>query len=157
MKNIKTTKNMKTTKNAKNVKNIKLREAIKRSGVRHWQVAEALGVGESTFGRMLRRELPYEKKLQVLAATRRARLANECMAAAGNTERLTLTVAEVGVLLGISRDKAYELAASRSFPSIHIGRRIIVPKAAFEEWLLRACHSYGDIGETTPLPFTELE
>lgn len=55
-----------------------------------------------------------------------------------NNERLTLTVAEVGELLGISRPKAYELAASRGFPAIHIGRRIIIPRAAFLTWLENA-------------------
>ena len=37
---------------------------------------------------------------------------------------LTLTVPEVGEVLGISRAKAYDLARSEGFPSMRIGTRI---------------------------------
>lgn len=36
---------------------------------------------------------------------------------------LTLTVPEVGKVLGISRAKAYDLARSEGFPSMRIGTR----------------------------------
>ena len=39
---------------------------------------------------------------------------------------LTLTVPEVGEVLGISRAKAYDLARSEGFPSMRIGTRILV-------------------------------
>lgn len=45
-------------------------------------------------------------------------------------DRLVLTVAEAGELLGISRAFAYELAARGELPVIRLGRRIVVPKAA---------------------------
>ena len=45
-------------------------------------------------------------------------------------ERLVLTVAETGELLGISRAFAYELVARGELPVIRLGRRIVVPKAA---------------------------
>jgi excisionase family DNA binding protein len=45
-------------------------------------------------------------------------------------ERLVLTVAEAGALLGISRAFAYELVARGELPVIRLGRRIVVPKAA---------------------------
>jgi len=45
-------------------------------------------------------------------------------------ERLVLTVAEAGELLGISRAFAYELVARGDLPVIRLGRRIVVPKAA---------------------------
>jgi excisionase family DNA binding protein len=45
-------------------------------------------------------------------------------------ERLVLTVAEAGELLGISRAFAYELVARGELPIIRLGRRIVVPKAA---------------------------
>lgn len=50
--------------------NIEIREAIKESGFRHWQVAEAMQISESTFCRILRKELPPEKKESVRAAIR---------------------------------------------------------------------------------------
>jgi excisionase family DNA binding protein len=50
-------------------------------------------------------------------------------------ERLTLTVEEAARLLGISRAFAYEAVNAGSIPSIRIGRRILVPKAALERLL----------------------
>ena len=48
---------------------------------------------------------------------------------------LTLTVPEVGEVLGISRAAAYELVRSRGFPSMRIGTRILVPKDKFIRWI----------------------
>ncbi len=48
--------------------NLDIRSEIKASGVFHWQVAEALGVSEVTFCRMLRRELPENRKNEIRAA-----------------------------------------------------------------------------------------
>jgi excisionase family DNA binding protein len=45
-------------------------------------------------------------------------------------ERLTFTVEEAARLLGVSRAHAYELAARGAIPSLHLGRRILVPKQA---------------------------
>ena len=48
---------------------------------------------------------------------------------------LTLTVPEVGEVLGISRAKAYDLARSEGFPSMRIGRRILVPRNKLIRWI----------------------
>lgn len=45
-------------------------------------------------------------------------------------DTLTFTVEEAGEKLGISRALAYEAVRSGQIPSIHIGHRILVPKAA---------------------------
>jgi excisionase family DNA binding protein len=37
--------------------------------------------------------------------------------------------------LGISRPIAYQLANSEGFPAVRIGRRLVIPVAAFEKWL----------------------
>lgn len=50
-------------------------------------------------------------------------------------EKLTITVPEMAEQLGISHPKAYELARSSGFPSIFIGRRIVIPKDKFREWV----------------------
>lgn len=50
-------------------------------------------------------------------------------------DRLTLTVEEAATLLGISRAFAYEAVARGEIPSIRIGRRILVPKAALQRLL----------------------
>lgn len=48
---------------------------------------------------------------------------------------LTLTVPEVGEVLGLSRAKAYDLARSEGFPSMRIGRRILVPRNKLIRWI----------------------
>jgi excisionase family DNA binding protein len=51
------------------------------------------------------------------------------------TQRLTLTVEEAATLLGISRAFAYEAVNAGTIPSIRIGHRILVPKAALNRML----------------------
>ena len=51
------------------------------------------------------------------------------------TERLVFTVEEAGRLLGVSRTTAYECVRTRQLPSIRLGRRIVVPRAAIEALL----------------------
>ncbi len=48
---------------------------------------------------------------------------------------LTLTVPEVGEVLGISRAGAYELVRSKGFPRMKVGTRILVPKDKFLAWI----------------------
>ncbi len=48
---------------------------------------------------------------------------------------LTLTVPEVGEVLGISRASAYELVRSKGFPHMKIGTRILVPRDKFLAWI----------------------
>lgn len=44
-----------------------LRSAAKAKGVRVWQLAEKLNVSETTMAKLLRHELPNEKKTRLLA------------------------------------------------------------------------------------------
>lgn len=48
---------------------------------------------------------------------------------------LIMTVTDVGRIMGISKVKAYELVKTDGFPIIKVGRRITIPKPAFERWL----------------------
>jgi excisionase family DNA binding protein len=50
-------------------------------------------------------------------------------------DRKTYDVEEAGRLLGIGRNQAYEAAKRGDFPTIKIGKRILVPKAAFDRLL----------------------
>lgn len=50
-------------------------------------------------------------------------------------DTLTFTVEEAGQKLGISRALAYEAVRTGQIPSIHIGKRILVPKAALARLL----------------------
>jgi excisionase family DNA binding protein len=50
-------------------------------------------------------------------------------------ERLTFTVEEAAKRLGISRNFAYRAVSRGEIPSVRIGRRLLVPKAALEKLL----------------------
>ena len=52
--------------------------------------------------------------------------------------RLTMSVEEAAIVLGISRTFAYEAVARGEIPCIRIGRRILVPKIALEKMLTSA-------------------
>lgn len=47
--------------------NEEIRQAAKKSGVRLWQLAYAVGVNDSTFSRRLRKELPQEELEKLLS------------------------------------------------------------------------------------------
>ncbi|GGF24271.1 hypothetical protein GCM10010954_23940 [Halobacillus andaensis] len=47
------------------MKNKDIREAISKAGLRHWQVAEAYGIHEGNFSRLLRKELSPDQKEKV--------------------------------------------------------------------------------------------
>ncbi|MGO9198394.1 MAG: helix-turn-helix domain-containing protein [Acidimicrobiales bacterium] len=53
-------------------------------------------------------------------------------------QRLVFTVEEAAQLLGISRSFAYEAVQRGDIPSMRIGRRILVPKAALQRFLQTA-------------------
>ena len=47
-------------------------------------------------------------------------------------DRMTLTVPEAARRLGIGRNQGYEAVKSGEIPSVRIGKRILVPRAALE-------------------------
>lgn len=51
------------------------------------------------------------------------------------SERRTIDVPEAGRILGLSRNAAYDAAARGEIPTIRIGKRLLVPKAALERLL----------------------
>ena len=53
-------------------------------------------------------------------------------------KKLTMTVHEMAYQLGISMPKAYELAKQEGFPSLRLGKQIIIPVDAFHKWLLES-------------------
>ena len=50
---------------------------------------------------------------------------------------LMMNMADVAAVLGISKAGAYKLAHSIDFPAFQIGRRIVVSREKFLEWLDR--------------------
>jgi excisionase family DNA binding protein len=51
------------------------------------------------------------------------------------SEKLLLRVAEAAELLGVSRAKAYQMAASGAIPTVRLGRATRVPTAALRRWV----------------------
>ncbi len=52
---------------------------------------------------------------------------------------LMMNIADVATVLGISRAGAYKLAHSADFTAFQIGKRIVVSREKFLEWLDRQC------------------
>ena len=52
-----------------------------------------------------------------------------------DAERLTLSVDEAGRMLGLSRGLMYKAVREGDIPSIRIGRRILIPRAALHRML----------------------
>ena len=48
---------------------------------------------------------------------------------------LMMNMTDVAAVLGISRAGAYKLAHSETFPAFQIGRRIVVSREKFLNWL----------------------
>lgn len=48
---------------------------------------------------------------------------------------LSLTAKDIAKVLGLSLEHAYRLIHSKEFPSIQIGKRLVVPKPAFAKWM----------------------
>jgi excisionase family DNA binding protein len=65
-------------------------------------------------------------RTQSAATARPTLVATSCT----TTERLTFTVDEVAIALGISRSSAYECAKRGEIPTVRFGRRIVVPRRA---------------------------
>lgn len=48
---------------------------------------------------------------------------------------ITFGPAELSTILGISRNKAYELANRTDFPTYRVGKKIIISKKHFIAWM----------------------
>lgn len=59
---------------------------------------------------------------------------------------VVLSVCNIQKIMGISRKKAYELVNSEGFPHMKIGKRIAIPKSAFEQWLINSVENLGEQG-----------
>ena len=53
-------------------------------------------------------------------------------------DKTTMSVKELSAQLGISLAKAYELAKTPGFPTLRIGKRILIPVDAYKNWLVQS-------------------
>jgi excisionase family DNA binding protein len=72
---------------------------------------------------------------QLVKPTEAATAAASC---ANDSERRTVSVEKAGRILGISRGAAYKHAKDGSIPTIRLGKRLLVPKAALDKLLMSA-------------------
>lgn len=61
-----------------------------------------------------------------------------------NAERLTLKPIEAAELLNVSLPIMYELCKRKDFPTIRIGRAIIIPRASLEKWLEKQAEGFEE-------------
>ena len=54
---------------------------------------------------------------------------------------IALSAEEVGCILGISRSNAYKLMRAKGFPTLHIGKRMLVPKDRLIRWIEANVHT----------------
>lgn len=50
-------------------------------------------------------------------------------------EKLTLSVPEAAQIVGVSQSKMYEIVKIKGFPTIQIGRRLLVSANGLERWI----------------------
>lgn len=50
-------------------------------------------------------------------------------------DKLTLSVPEAARIVGVSQSKMYEIVKVKGFPTIHIGRRLLVSTKGLERWI----------------------
>lgn len=55
-----------------------------------------------------------------------------------DSDEEVLSVPEVAEVLGISRNSAYKAVNQGDIPSVKVGRRTLVPRKAFDQWLKTA-------------------
>ena len=58
-------------------------------------------------------------------------------------EKLTVTVDELAKIVGVSRPTAYELIHKEGFPTVRIGRRIVIPLDSLKRWLEEQAGAVG--------------
>lgn len=51
------------------------------------------------------------------------------------TEKLTYSVTEAAEVLGVSRPTMYELIRREGFPSLKVGRRVLISRQRLAEWV----------------------
>ena len=50
-------------------------------------------------------------------------------------EKVTMSVQELSIQMGICLPKAYELTRTEGFPVVRVGTRLLIPVEYFNKWL----------------------
>ena len=50
-------------------------------------------------------------------------------------EKLAVSIEEFAAMVGIGKTKAYALSKSKGFPTVRLGKRVVIPVKSLEKWL----------------------
>ena len=53
------------------------------------------------------------------------------------------TLADLSLILPVSRATLYRMAEQKRIPSLRIGRRVIIPRESFQKWIEQECGMAG--------------
>lgn len=54
------------------------------------------------------------------------------------------TLADLSLILPLSRATLYRMAEQKRIPSLRIGRRVIIPREPFKKWIEQQCGMAGN-------------
>ena len=54
------------------------------------------------------------------------------------------TLADLSLILPVSRATLYRMAEQKRIPSLRIGRRVIIPREQFKKWIEQECGMAGN-------------
>ena len=80
-------------------------------------------------------EMLFQKFTQRASTTTDMHLDNRISQQPLPGTKMTLSVGETAELIGISKPKVYDLLRDGGLPSIHVGKKIVIPKQAVIDWL----------------------
>ena len=80
-------------------------------------------------------EMLFQKLTQRESVPTKVYLDNSMPQQALPGTKMTLSVNETAKMIGISKPKVYDLLRDGELPSIHIGKKIVIPKQAVIDWL----------------------
>ncbi len=63
---------------------------------------------------------------------------------------LALSAMEIASVLGISRALAFTLMHDPSFPTLFVGKRMLVPRDLFFAWMKKQITNYDDYADLLP-------
>ena len=61
-------------------------------------------------------------------------------------EKVTMSVQELSIQMGISLPKAYELTKTEGFPCVRVGTRLLIPIDDFHKWLTGQANNQNSKG-----------
>ena len=78
---------------------------------------------------------PPQKYFELMKRTKEEMFMKESVFTSYDQLPLLLNVKQLAALLGVSDSSVYELIEEEDFPSLRIGKRIVIPKEELRKWI----------------------